>query len=327
MPKRRKSCWIDIDSTVKTVYGKKKGAKKGFNSKRKGAVSYRPLLAFRSHTKEIVRGLLGPGNVYTANGTVGFVGQIRSRFSGKRLVPRGGGGFFSGDFLDLPDRNGSGYPIEVKPKNLDDLPERQTWRLVRNQPGYERCRFEYACKGWSCTGSLVAIRKEKPKEIGDRISFYDPKEYETFRYVRSENFNPRQAHKTYGEQATCETWIEESKNRTALAHIKTDYFLASAVIFQCAIPAYNIVRRMAALSDNKHLLLGETKSSKCFTIRVAGRSIGSGWQLLLDTPKNLSYKNQWEIRLRFATQRDASPPLAINSFDEPIFPTRWINMR
>lgn len=67
--KRRKSCWIDIDSTVKTVYGNQEGAVKGFNAKKKGAVSYHPLLAFCAHTKEIVQGILRPGNVYTAKGT------------------------------------------------------------------------------------------------------------------------------------------------------------------------------------------------------------------------------------------------------------------
>jgi len=32
---------------------------------------------------------------------------------------------------------------------------------------------------------------------------------------------PWQAHKQYGQRATSETWIEEAKNQSALAHIKT----------------------------------------------------------------------------------------------------------
>ena len=31
--------WIDVDSTVKTVYGKQEGAAKGYNPEKKGAIS------------------------------------------------------------------------------------------------------------------------------------------------------------------------------------------------------------------------------------------------------------------------------------------------
>jgi hypothetical protein len=298
--KRRKSYWIDIDSTVKTVYGNQEGAVKGFNAKKKGALSYHPLLAFCAYTKEIVQGLLRPGNVYTNNGSVDFVKQIQSNFSNKRLILRGDSGFFSGDLLDLLDGNGDGYLIKVKLKNLDQLLTKQNWRSVRNRPGYEQCRFEHICSGWSRARSFVAIRKEKPKEISDQLAFYEPVEYENFCYVQSENFNPWVAHKTYSKRATCETWIEESKNQMALAHIKTDSFLANAAIFQCAVLAYNIVRWMAALSSNKRLMRWEAKTIRCFIMRVAGRLI-RGSRRLLNTPSSLLFKKQWEAWLKFST--------------------------
>lgn len=299
--KRRKSCWIDIDSTVKTVYGNQEGAVKGFNAKKKGAVSYHPLLAFCAHTKEIVQGALRPGNVYTANGVVEFVRQVQTNFSGKRIIIRGDSGFFSGKLMDLLDSSKDGYLIKVKMKNLDELLAKKNWRSVRNQPGYEQCRFEYACKDWSRARSFVAIRKEKSREKSDQLSFYEPVEYESFCYVQSENFNPWLAHKTYGKRATCETWIEESKNQMALAHIKTDSFIANAIIFQCAVLAYNIVRWMAALSNNRRLMRWEAKTIRCFVIRVAGRLIKGSRQLVLKTPRSLLFKNQWEAWLKFAT--------------------------
>ena len=39
-------------STVKTVYVKQAGAEKGFNLEKRGALSYYPLLAFCTYTKD-----------------------------------------------------------------------------------------------------------------------------------------------------------------------------------------------------------------------------------------------------------------------------------
>ena len=203
--------------------------------------------------------------------------------------------------LDPLDGNKDGYLVKVKMKNLDELLAKQNWRSVRNQPGYEQCRFEYACKDWSRSRSFVAIRKKKPGKKSDQLSFYEPIEYENFRYVQSEDFNPWKAHKTYGKRATCETWIEESKNRMALAHIKTASFFANAVIFQCAVLAYNVVHWMAAPSDDKRLMRREAKTIRRFIIRVAGRLIKGSRQLVLKTPSDLLFKNQWNAWLKFAT--------------------------
>jgi len=63
-----------------------------------------------------------------------------------------------------------------------------------------------------------------------------------FCYVTTEKFTPWDTHKTYGKRATCETWIEEAKNQMALAHIKTNSFLANDALFQSTILAYNTVR-------------------------------------------------------------------------------------
>ena len=55
-------------------------------------------------------------------------------------------------------------------------------------------------------------------------------------------------------RAAAETWIEEAKNQTALAQIKTDDFWANSALFQCAILAYNML--MALCSGNAIAPLG-----------------------------------------------------------------------
>ena len=43
---------LDLDSTVKTIYGRQQGAKKGFNPRYPGKRSYHPLIVFIAETGE-----------------------------------------------------------------------------------------------------------------------------------------------------------------------------------------------------------------------------------------------------------------------------------
>ena len=62
----------------------------------------------------------------------------------------------------------------------------------------------------------------------------------------------------YGQKATDETWIEESKNQTSPAHIKTADFWANSALFQVGILAYNTLRWMTLCRGNKILPRWET---------------------------------------------------------------------
>jgi len=298
--KRRKSHWVDIDSTVKTVYGKQEGAKKGYNTHKKGANSYHPLLAFSAHTKEIIQGCFRNGNIYSSAGSVEFIQQLQRSFKNLRMILRGDSAFFDNKLINTLEQRGDGYLFKVKLKNLKLLLEKQTWRCVRNKAGWEQCQFEYACSTWKKPRQFVAVRKVLPEKENAQLNFYNPTEYDYFCYVSSENMSPWKTHKTYGQRATCETWIEESKNQMALAHIKTSSFTANAVIFQCAVLAYNFVRWMAAMSMNKKLKSWEPQTVRCFLIRVAGKLTQGSRQLLLNTPDKLLHQKQWDDWLKFA---------------------------
>ena len=67
---------MDVDSRVKTVYGRQEGSAKGYNPHKRGAPSYHPLLAFCTDTKEILQAWLRTGSAYTSNGIVAFMKQL-----------------------------------------------------------------------------------------------------------------------------------------------------------------------------------------------------------------------------------------------------------
>lgn len=290
-----RTLWLDVDSTVKTVFGEQEGAAVGYNPKKKGARSYHPLIAFCGETKEIMQAWFRTGSAYTSNGIVDFMKQLLASMpSYVRLIFRGDSGFFSGDLLEFLESLGHGYLIKVKLKNLVALLARQIWTAVPGQPGWEQCVFYHECSGWGKSRRFVAVRIKQGGDVkGAQGRLFDVVCYEYFCYVTTEPLSPWEAHKKYGERATCETWIDESKNQMGLGQIKTGEFLANAAVFQCAVLAYNTVRWMALMSGNATLRQWEMQTVRIFLVRVAGKLLTGSRQLTIDTPKDHLYPKEW----------------------------------
>ncbi|MBM9515296.1 IS1380 family transposase [Desulfogranum marinum] len=286
---------VDVDSTEKTAYGSQEGTAKGYNPHKRGAVSYHPLLAFCTETKEILQGWLRCGNAYTSNGVVEFTKQLLAHLPNRtRILFRGDSGFFVGALLDLLDDGGHGYLVKVKLKGLANLLGGQQWEPVPKQAGWEQCSFFHQCTTWSTARLFVAVRMEKPVDPKKAATLFEIKEYDYFCYVSTDNDNPWEVHKQYGQRATCETWIEEAKNQTALAHIKTDDFWANSILFQSAILAYNTVRWMALLSGNKLLRRWEPATIRTFLVRMAAKFTTGSRQQKVTAPERMLYSRQWD---------------------------------
>ena len=290
--------WVDVDSTVITVYGKQKGAEKGFNPHKKGARSYHPLLAFCTETKEILQGWFRCGSAYTSNGVVDFMQQLCEHLPSKRRVMfRGDSGYFQGALLNFLEQRGFGFLIKVKLKGLTALLIRQAWSPISGQPGWEQCTFEYQSKTWDNKRRLVAVRCENKEATlkqkhSDQENMFDYVVYDYFCYVVSETWTPWYTHKTYGKRATSETWIEEAKNQSALGIIRTNDFLANAVLFQAAVLAYNTMRWMGLCSGKKNLRKWEPQTLRSFLIRIAGRLLTGSRQLEFRVTENTVYKEE-----------------------------------
>ena len=287
---------VDVDSTVKTAYGKQQGVKKGYNPFRKGKSSFHPLLAFCEETKEILQGWLRSGDAYTSIGVVEFMKQLLAHLPQRQhILFRGDSGFFNGELFDLLDRHYHGYLVKVKLKGLKKLLAGQEWESIFGHPGWEQSVFWHQCGNWKHNRRFVAVRQEKPKDQQSaERELFELKEYDYFCYVTTEEMAPWQIHKSYGKRATCETWIEEAKNQMALSHLKMDDFWGSSALFQCAVLAYNTVRWMALCSGDKDLKRWEPSTIRAFLIRVAGRIRTGSRQLGLNTPRNHLYPNQWD---------------------------------
>jgi len=113
------SITLDADSTVKSVCGNQEGAKKGFNTTKKGAKSH-PLLVFVSEVKLLYHTWFRTGSAYTSNGIVDFLKEVGAGLPTNitKVFFRADSGFFSGELFDLLESFGWDYLVKVKLKNL-----------------------------------------------------------------------------------------------------------------------------------------------------------------------------------------------------------------
>jgi len=112
------SITLDADSTVKSLCGNQEGAAKGFNTTKKGAKSYHPLLVFVSEMKLLYHTWFRTGSAYTSNGIVDFLKEVKTSLPEtiKTVFFRADSGFFSGELFDLLEFFGWDYLVKVKLK-------------------------------------------------------------------------------------------------------------------------------------------------------------------------------------------------------------------
>lgn len=287
---------LDMDSSVRGVYGKQEGAAKGFNSKKKGQRSYHPLLCFVAENRECLHNWFRTGSAYSANGSVDFMKECFAKLPKRvwKVFVRADSAFFDGALLDLLESKGCQYLIKVNLRGLTALLEKQSWRKIAGRPGYESAKFEYKCSGWSKPRTFVAVRLLTEEMAEEGALFESTKyEYAYFCYVSNLNLSPWATHKRYGQRATSENWIEWCKNQMASGSILTQDFWANSAIFQTTILAYNLLVWMMWL-NNEDGFNEEPNTIRMCLINVPARLMTRSRQWKLRLSKNYVYKERWQ---------------------------------
>lgn len=286
---------LDMDSTVRGVYGSQEGAEKGYNPKKKGQKSYHPLLCFIAETRECLHNWFRAGGAYSANGCVEFMMECFARLP-KRVwntVVRADSAFFNGKLLDYLEEKGALYMIKVNLKGLRPLLESKKWRKVRNRPGFETAEFEYKCHDWKKPRRFVAVREVIISEVeGETLFDLTKIQYNYFCYVSNMGLSPMASHKYYGQRATSENWIEWCKNHMASGSILTQDFWANSAIFQTCILAYNLMVWMMWLNDEAGFK-EEPNTIRMWLISVPARLVTRSRRWELKLSKSYPFKQRW----------------------------------
>ena len=261
------SITLDADSTVKSVCGNQEGAAKGFNTTKKGAKSYHPLLVFISEMKLLYHTWFRTGSAYTSNGIVDFLKEVKTSLPKtiKEVFFRADSGFFSGGLFDLLESYSWDYLVKVKLKNLKKLLESKTWETIEGLEDVAICEFTYKAHGWGKPRTLKAIRSVKEyveaEYLGEKQIV---PVYQYACYISSYDMDALGLHELYKQRSTSEfcderdqsklvlnwrakkqnlrskTWIEQVKGQAMAGATLTDDFWANDILWQLSVFAFNI---------------------------------------------------------------------------------------
>jgi hypothetical protein len=287
-----KSDIIDLDSSVRTVYGNQEGAQKGFNEKKKGARSYHPLLAFLNSSRECLLSWLRPGNTYTANGSDEFFSQLMEMIHPdiRDLLLRADSGLFSEKLIQRAEQKGVNYLIKVKLKNMVEILSGQNWQKVPNMAGMEICDFYYKPKSWDKARRFYAVRILRSVEKEGVL--FENKKWDYFCYCSDLEDSPLAIHRLYGDRGESENWIENVKNQMFAGDILGKKFFQNDMYWQTSILSYNISLWMRLLTD-KSSWHEEPTTFRAWFVQLAGKVVRSGRQVFLKMYKAYYYKERW----------------------------------
>ena len=289
------SITLDADSTVKSVCGNQEGAAKGFNTTKKGAKSYHPLLVFVSEMKLLYHTWFRTGSAYTSNGIADFLKEVKTSLPATidKVFFRADSGFFSGELFDLLESYGWDYLVKVKLKNLKKLLESKTWEPIKGKKDIDICEFTYKGHGWSKSRTLKAIRSVKEyvevEYLGEK-SIVPVYQYSC--YTSSYDMDAVQLHEIYKQRSTSETWIEQVKGQAMAGATLTDDFWANDILWQLGVFAYNLSVMMRQ-KKNK-FKRQEHRTFIDWFISVPAKITRSGHQMELKLYEHHFYKADWE---------------------------------
>jgi len=283
---------LDLDSTVKTVYGHQEGAEKGYNHVHPGKRSYHPLIAFIAETGEALLGWLRPGDTFSANGSVEFIKEALSRLPKQvwKVVVRADAAFFSHDFLCYLESRGHHYVVKVKTKKWKLWAERNgNWR----KSGYNRwtAKFKAKLTGWEKERTFVAVRVFKEYIIDDLFGKVPVYEYQL--WVTDLPLSANQLELFYNQRATCENLIDVGKNQVGWCGMLTKKFWTNDLIFQIALLAYNLLVWFKMRFLPPEMQGQETETIRSWLIKTAGHIVNTQRQRFIDIGIDNPWKELW----------------------------------
>jgi hypothetical protein len=285
---------LDLDSSVRGVFGCQEGAEKGYNPRKKGQRSYHPLFCFIAQTRECFHNWFRCGDAYSANGCVEFMKDCFARLPKRvwKIIVRADNAFFNGALLDVIEAHGGKYTIKVAMKGLVNLLESKTWRKMKNHEGWEVTEFLYQCSGWRRARRFVAVRHRVEVINTEGLFPVVDVRYAYCCYVTNWNWSPWGIHRHYGQRATSENWIEWCKNQMAAGSILTQDFWANSALFQVCILAYNLLVWMIWLTM-KHELKEEPNTLRGWLIHAPAKCVEHGRQCVLKLSRDWWAKDRW----------------------------------
>ena len=268
---------INIDTTVKTVYGNQQGARKGHNTKHRGKKGLRPILCFIEETREYLLGKLRAGTTVDGKEAAAFIDSLKPHLPGcvQEVLLRADGEFLCWQAVEASIE--AGFKFIIANRGCTPIFDPDKWYrpFKRKLIEYNSCIYQPG--GWElpCRFVVMRIPKElkQPSNQPQQCVLFEDDKY-TLR-IFCTNLAGK-AHKViaeYDKRADVENLVGEAK-REGLDMIPSAKFKNNYAFFQIVMLAYNIWRYMKmiaqkSVSGNRTAKGSVLKRIMTNTVRIA----------------------------------------------------------
>jgi len=276
---------LDFDRHVQTCRGCPQRSAVGYNPRRRGARSYKPLFAFIGEMRDFVGGRFHPGNRADLVGAKALFDELRRwlkrvGFAG-RLQFRGDNGFYAWWFLDHLERARVTYAIVADLKGLATRLVGLDYRPL--DPEYAIAEFWHQAHKWQGPRRIIAIRRRlDPKEPkrGKQLKLFEAQGYSWQAIVTNSDAAPQEVWRFYNGRCNVENLIKEGRLGLSMDEVCSHSWAANALHNWLALLAGNLLGWFG-----EYLLGLERRHSiaavREWLLRIPARLIRSGRQWVL----------------------------------------------
>jgi len=266
---------LDVDSSVWTRYGKQEGAKRGYNSKKRGRASHHPIIAFVAEMKMVANFWLRPGNTGSANNIIAFLEETFSILKGKTVgLFRADSGFYQKAVMEWLENRKTDYVIAIKmyPNLKDAIKEKVKW--VQKADGIWIGELLYQGLDWQQARRVVVIKQHidiRPEAPG-KLLFPDEQVYRSYRYsayITNMKLSAELVWELYRKRGDAENRIKELEYDFGADNFCMQDFYATEAALRTVMVSYNLMALF------KLTVLQSKVNERVTTIRLKCFSIGS----------------------------------------------------
>jgi hypothetical protein len=267
---------VNIDTTVKTVYGNQQGARKGHNTQHRGKLGLRPLLGFIEETREYLVGKLRKGATVSGQEAGAFIADIKHHLPGcvQEVLLRADGEFLCWQSVQAALE--AGFDFIIANRGCTPVFDPAGWYRPRKRKAIEFNSCFYQPGGWEQPCRFVAMRtpkeQKRPSQQPLQCLLFEDDNY-LYR-IFCTNLAGKAHHVVieYDKRADVENLVGEAK-REGLDMIPSAKFKNNYAFFQIVMLAYNIWRYMKMLAQKSISAASEKagvmKGIMANTVRVA----------------------------------------------------------
>lgn len=310
--------YLDIDDTVKAVYGvTKQGAEHGY-TKIRGLNAQLAAVSSANSAPVITGARLRRGAAHSAHGAVRMIrdsiATVQRTGAQARITVRADSAYYNADIINAVIKTGSAYSITVRQdpavrRRITEMPEGGWQRVTYTQAipdpdtgelisAAEVAEIEYTAftsrpKDHQVTARLIVRRvpelnKAKLEAAGQQGLFTVYRYHALITNSTGELVDVEKAHRGH---AIIESVIADLKS-SAMAHLPSKSFNANGAWLVAATIAFNITRAIGVLANGK-FTKAETATVRDRIIKTPARIATSGRRLTLHLPTRWPWETSW----------------------------------